>query len=72
MAWRRRNRAVLVVGLVILTHWAAHAVLGATERSRLPIEPLVILVAFYGLAEVFRAVRSRASDGLDASSPVGS
>jgi 4-amino-4-deoxy-L-arabinose transferase-like glycosyltransferase len=58
MAWHRRNRAVLLLLLVILTHWIAHAVLGATDRDRLVIEPLVILIAMYGLVEVVRAARS--------------
>lgn len=58
LAWRRRRRAGLVIAGVIVMQWLVYALLGATERSRLPIEPLVILLAFYGLTGVVGAIRS--------------
>jgi 4-amino-4-deoxy-L-arabinose transferase-like glycosyltransferase len=69
MGWRRRRRAVLVLFMVTATYWLMHAFLGATERTRLPIEPFVILLAFYGLTELIAAARSRRDRG--DSAPVG-
>jgi 4-amino-4-deoxy-L-arabinose transferase-like glycosyltransferase len=57
VAWRRRTHTVLFLLLIILTDWLVHAVIGATDRDRLVIEPLVILIAMYGLVEVVRAAR---------------
>lgn len=75
MAWRYRNRTVLLLTLVIATHWLLHAVIGATERDRIAVEPLVILIAFYGLLAVVRTARSSpspaAADGPAESAPVG-
>jgi 4-amino-4-deoxy-L-arabinose transferase-like glycosyltransferase len=63
MGWWKRRRAVLVLFIVTATYWVMHAFLGATERTRLPIEPFVILLAFYGLIELITLVRSRGKRG---------
>jgi hypothetical protein len=65
-AWRRRNAAALVLVAVTLVYYGMRAVIGATERSRLPIEPMVILLAMYGLTELVRTLRAgRAPEAAD-------
>jgi hypothetical protein len=61
LAFVRRNRAALVLTLLIASCYLTCAFVGAVESSRLPVEPLVILVAIYGFYEVLRAVRRPAA-----------
>jgi 4-amino-4-deoxy-L-arabinose transferase-like glycosyltransferase len=58
IALRRRNRAATALTLVTLVYYGTRAILGATERSRLSIEPLVILLGVYGFFELVKMLRS--------------
>lgn len=55
--FRRRRRAVAVLAGSAFLYYLIRAFYGADERSRLIIEPLLIVLAFYGLTEVVRRLR---------------
>lgn len=58
-ALRRRDRTALMLTAVILTYFLMRAYLGGSEKTRLVVDPLIILVGFYGVAAVFgRFIRS--------------
>ncbi len=59
MGLRRRHRATLVLCGIVVCHWILRGFLGGSEEARLPVEPLVTLVAFYGLRELLE-IRRRA------------
>lgn len=46
---RRRERTIWMIVLVIAAYFLMRAWLGGGERARLPIDPLIILLAFYGV-----------------------
>lgn len=48
-AVRRRQRAALVLATLVIAYAILRGFLGATDASRLWVEPLIILVAFYGI-----------------------
>ncbi|HEU4930363.1 MAG TPA: glycosyltransferase family 39 protein [Candidatus Krumholzibacteria bacterium] len=48
-AWIRRHRAALVVASIVLSYAILRGFLGGGEAARLWVEPLIILVSFYGL-----------------------
>jgi 4-amino-4-deoxy-L-arabinose transferase-like glycosyltransferase len=48
-AFSRRQRAALVLASVVLTYAVARGFVGVSDSSRLWIEPLIILLAFYGV-----------------------
>jgi 4-amino-4-deoxy-L-arabinose transferase-like glycosyltransferase len=56
-AWRKRQRAPMVLAGVVLCHAILRGFLGGSEEARLPAEPLIILLAFYGLRELLEARR---------------
>ena len=66
LAFRRRNRAGMAMVLVIATYFLMHAFMGASERIRLPIEPLVILLAFFGFFQMLGMRRSQSAAPEDA------
>ena len=47
-ACKRRHRAALVLTGSVVSYAMLRGFYGAAERARLPVEPLIILVAFYG------------------------
>ncbi len=59
-AVRYRNRIGLMLAAVTLTYFLMRAYLGGNEQSRLPIDPLIILLAFYGISAVLELFRKRA------------
>lgn len=58
LAIRRRDRAIIMMLVVLLAYFVMCAWLGGSERARLAVDPLIIMVAFYGL-EAISARRSR-------------
>lgn len=48
-AWARRNRAALVLGSIVLSLAIVRGFVGAITSSRLWVEPLIILIALYGM-----------------------
>lgn len=54
----RRHRAALVVAGTVAVYYLMRAFLGGGERQRFPVEPLIILLAFYGLFAVVQRIRS--------------
>ncbi len=61
LAIRRRQRAVLVLAGVIVWYSILRGFYGGSERARLPIEPLLMLVAGFGLADVYARTLMRRS-----------
>lgn len=58
-AVRRRHRVGMALTLFSFVYYCTRAFLGATERSRLPIEPLVILLAVWGFFELVSTLRPK-------------
>jgi 4-amino-4-deoxy-L-arabinose transferase-like glycosyltransferase len=59
---RGRNQTGLVLSAVVVGYYLIRAIYGGSERARLPIEPLIILLAFYAIVELYGRFRgSRAS-----------
>lgn len=48
-AYRRRQRAALVLATIVWSYALLRGFLGGNEATRLWVEPLIILVAFYGI-----------------------
>lgn len=59
VALRRRERTAWMLALVIAAYFLMRAWLGGSERARLAIDPLIILLAFYGLRVFVEGVVSR-------------
>lgn len=57
--WRRGPEMLLL--LIILCHTAAHVVFTSTVRYRIPIEPLVIILAIQGLCWFFESLETAGS-----------
>ena len=51
--WKRKGNYFLVLILPILTLNIIHVIQHAKPRYRIPIEPLIFLIAFYGLSELW-------------------
>jgi len=45
----QRHRAALVLGSMVVSYAVVRGFVGATDASRLWVDPLIILVAFYGV-----------------------
>jgi Dolichyl-phosphate-mannose-protein mannosyltransferase len=58
VACKRRHRAALVLTGAILSYAVLRGFYGAAERARLPVEPLIILVALYGAKVLLDARRA--------------
>lgn len=56
-ALRRRDRAGLMLAAVTAVYFLMRAYLGGSERARLPVEPLIVLLAFYGIWGVVGLIR---------------
>jgi len=61
VAIRERNRTGLMLAAVTVAYFLMRAYLGGNERTRLPIDPLVVLIAFYGVAALVRRFRREAA-----------
>jgi 4-amino-4-deoxy-L-arabinose transferase-like glycosyltransferase len=48
-AVKRRHRAALVLGSIVISYAVLRGFIGASDYSRLFVEPLIILVALYGV-----------------------
>jgi len=59
---QRRNLSSLVLMGGMIVWWVVRGFVGANERARLPVEPLVILLAFYGAMLLLSRVRTRAPE----------
>jgi hypothetical protein len=60
-AVRNRDRTALMLAVFAVVYFLMRAYLGGNERTRLPIDPLVILLAFYGIAVLVRRFGRRAA-----------
>jgi 4-amino-4-deoxy-L-arabinose transferase-like glycosyltransferase len=58
---RRRNRGGIVLAGAIGVFYLISIVLGGSERVRLPIEPFVILLAFFGFSQTMALLRGNKS-----------
>jgi 4-amino-4-deoxy-L-arabinose transferase-like glycosyltransferase len=56
-AVRERNRTGLMLAAVAAAYFLMRAYLGGNERTRLPIDPIVILLGFYGIMGLVRRFR---------------
>jgi hypothetical protein len=54
VAVRNREREGMMLALIVVAFFLMRAYLGANERIRIPIDPLIILIAFYGVMSVIR------------------
>jgi len=61
IAIRARHRKALMLAAVVVFYFAMRAYLGGDERTRLPIDPLIILLAFYGIAALVERLRRRST-----------
>jgi 4-amino-4-deoxy-L-arabinose transferase-like glycosyltransferase len=56
---KRKNRAGLVIAALVLAFFLIRLGYGGSERTRLQVEPLIILLAFYTIADFFARFRNR-------------
>lgn len=61
---RRRMTPAYILALPVLAHTVLHVIKWGLPRYRIPIEPLLIIVAFYGVAVVFSHAPGRFGDGV--------
>lgn len=54
----RRNRAGLMLASTIAAYFLVRAYFGGSEQARLPVDPLIIILAFYGIEALYRSFRS--------------
>lgn len=65
---QRRNLSALALMGAMTTWWVVRGFVGADERSRLPVEPIVILLAIYGAMRLVARLRARRRDSAASSS----
>lgn len=58
-AVKRRQRQVLLIAATIIYYFLLRTYIGGSERARLPVEPLITLIAFYGVQVIVDAFRNR-------------
>jgi len=51
-ALKKRKRSALVLAGIVICHALLRGWLGGTDEARLPVEPFIILLGFYGLREL--------------------
>ncbi len=56
---RNRNRTTLVLSIAVAGMYLIRAFYGGSPHTRLPAEPLIILLAFYGVTHLVREYRNR-------------
>ena len=59
LAVKKRNRAGMFTAAVVLFYFLIRLAYGGNERSRLQVEPLIILLAFYAVGVLIDHLRSR-------------
>jgi len=57
--WKRKSNYFLVLILPILTLNIIHVIQHAKPRYRIPIEPLIFLIAFYGFSDLWNRYKPR-------------
>jgi hypothetical protein len=55
---KSRNRTGLVLAVAVAGMYLIRAFYGGSPRARLPAEPLIILLAFYAVVELYRRYRT--------------
>jgi 4-amino-4-deoxy-L-arabinose transferase-like glycosyltransferase len=50
---RNRNHTGLILAVVVVGYYLIRAFYGGSERGRLPVEPLIILLAFYAVVDLY-------------------
>ncbi|UCG53155.1 MAG: glycosyltransferase family 39 protein [Candidatus Latescibacterota bacterium] len=53
-AVKDRNRTGLMLAVIVAAYFVMRSFLGGSERTRIPVDPLIILLAFYGLMALVR------------------
>lgn len=53
LAWKRRHRAALVLGSIVVSYALLSGFIGIGGPSRFVVEPMIILVAIYGVKVLF-------------------
>jgi len=56
---RNRNRTTLVLSIAVAGMYLIRAFYGGSPHTRLPAEPLIILLAFYGATHIMNKYRNR-------------
>jgi len=59
---QRRNLSALALMGAMTVWWIVRGFIGANERARLPVEPLIILLAFYGAMQLLARLRARSPE----------
>jgi len=67
VALKNRNREGLMLVLVVAAFFLMRTYFGANERIRIPVDPLIILVAFYGLMVLVNRFATPADDARSSS-----
>jgi len=60
-AFRRHDIFVQILTLFVLGHWVLHIAVHYIERYRITILPLVFLVAWYGIYQIYEQYKSNSS-----------
>jgi 4-amino-4-deoxy-L-arabinose transferase-like glycosyltransferase len=63
LSFRKRNAAGLVMTVAIGGYYLIRALYGGSERARGLIEPMLILLAFYGIVNLIAYIRARRAVG---------
>lgn len=58
-AFKRRKSAGIILTVAVVGYALIRAFYGGSERARLPVEPMLILLAFYGLVTMVQRYRSQ-------------
>lgn len=58
IALKRRQRAALIVAGTIASYAILRGFIGGSDYARLPVEPMIVLLAFYGLHELLEMRRA--------------
>jgi 4-amino-4-deoxy-L-arabinose transferase-like glycosyltransferase len=58
-AVRKKNRAGVLIAAAIAVYFLIRLFYGGSERLRLPVEPLIILLAFYAIVDLPGRIRQR-------------
>jgi 4-amino-4-deoxy-L-arabinose transferase-like glycosyltransferase len=59
LSLKKRHRAGLLLTATIVGYYLIRAHYGGSPRARLPIDPLIMLLAFYALTELYAHYRAR-------------
>jgi len=62
LAFKQKNRNAIFISVLIVAYFLLRSFYGGGDRARLTVEPLIILLAFYGLAELVGSFRKERAD----------